>query len=246
MPDRRQTYDTIGINYSDLRRPDPKIAEIISNALSGATNVLNVGAGAGSYEPTDRQVTAVEPSSEMISQRGDTASRVVQASAEDLPFEDNAFDAAMAILTIHHWSDQQKGLQEMRRVTTGPIVLLTAEPAFNRFWLTDYIPQFIELDKKNMPGMSDFTQWLGPVDVAPVPIPHDCVDGFISAYWRRPAAYLDDRVRAVMSPFWLMGDVSAELRNLRDDLENGQWTHKYGELLALDELDCGYRLVVTR
>lgn len=241
-----QRYDTIGINYSALRKPDPRIAGLIHQALGTAGAVLNVGAGTGSYEPTDRSVTAVEPSSQMIRQRPKSAARAIQASSENLPFEDNAFDASMAILTVHHWADKNQGLQEMRRVTTGPIVLLSAEPSFKDFWLSHYIPEFVALEESQMPTMSDLEQSLGPIDVTPVLIPHDCVDGFFSAYWRRPGAYLDDKIRAVMSPFWLMGDVSAQLQTLRDDLDSGQWARKYGHLLELDALDCGYRLVVTR
>lgn len=240
------SYDTIGVNYSDLRKPDPRIAQVIHRALGTAKTVINIGAGAGSYEPSDRRVTAVEPSRQMIEQRTDLRANVVQGFAESLPFEDKAFDAAMAILTVHHWSDQDKGLQEMRRVTTGPVVLLTFQPAFRNFWLTDYFPELITLDEGQMPSMAAFRQWLGPVDVTVVRTPHDCIDGFLSAYWRRPAAYLDERIRAAMSPFWALGDVSAELKVLRDDIQSGQWMHKYGHLLALDALDCGYRLVVAR
>ena len=139
-------------------------------------------------------MTALEPSIEMILQRSTPAAAVVQGRAEDLPFADSNFDASMAILTIHHWSDQAKGLREMRRVTRGPIVLLTYDPSFRGFWLADYIPGLVALDEAQMPKMDDYERWLGPVAVAPVPIPHDCTDGFLSAYWRRPAAYLDPRV----------------------------------------------------
>lgn len=238
-------YDTIGINYSDLRRPDPRIAAMIDAALGDAETVLNVGAGAGSYEPAARQVTALEPSLEMIRQRRVPAAAVVQGHAEDLPFADNSFDASMAVLTIHHWTDQPKGLAEMRRVTRGHIVLLTYDPAFRDYWLLDYIPQLAALDEAQMPRMSDYEAWLGPVEIAPVPIPHDCTDGFLSAYWRRPAAYLDPRVRAAMSSFWAVGDVSEALARLARDLDSGAWAARHGDLLALDERDCGYRLVAT-
>jgi ubiquinone/menaquinone biosynthesis C-methylase UbiE len=144
-------YDTIGINYSDLRKPDQRIAAVISAALDGAETVLNVGAGTGSYEPADRSVTAIEPSAEMISQRPASAAPVVQGVAEALPFDDDTFDASMAILTIHHWTDQAKGLAEMRRVTRGQIVLLTYDPTFRDFWLFDYFPELVALDDRQMP-----------------------------------------------------------------------------------------------
>ena len=240
------SYDTIGVDYAELRKPDPRIAARITAALGSAETVLNVGAGAGSYEPAGRRVTAVEPSLEMIRQRPASAAEVVQASAEDLPFEDDSFDASTAILTVHHWSDQAKGLTEMRRVTRGPIVILTYDPAFRGFWLADYIPELVALDEAQMPRMSDYERWLGPVEVSPVPIPHDCRDGFLCAYWRRPAAYLDPRIRAAMSSFWTLGDAAAEgLGRLERDLDSGEWARRYGGLLDLDECDCGYRLVVA-
>lgn len=238
-------YDAIGLNYAELRKPDPRIAATLAEALGPAETVLNVGAGAGSYEPADRLVTALEPSIEMIRQRPATSAMVVQGFAEGLPFDDQVFDASMAILTIHHWTDQRKGLAEMRRVTRGPIVLLTYDPAFRDFWLLDYLPELVALDQGQMPTMADYAAWLGPVDVSPVPIPFDCVDGFLSAYWRRPGAYLDERVRAAMSPFWALGDVSDALTRLKDDLDTGAWARRYADLIGLDARDCGYRLVRT-
>jgi SAM-dependent methyltransferase len=238
-------YDRIGVNYAELRKPDPRIAARIEAALGAARTVLNVGAGAGSYEPAGRDVTALEPSVEMIRQRRAPARAVVQGRAEDLPFGDESFDASMAILTVHHWSDQAKGLREMRRVTRGPIVILTYDPAFRGFWLADYIPELVALDEAQMPGMGDYEKWLCPVAIAPVPIPHDCTDGFLCAYWRRPAAYLDPEVRAAMSSFWALGDVSGALARLEADLETGAWAERHARLLALDALDCGYRLVVA-
>ena len=238
-------YDEIGLNYADLRRPDTRIAQKIENALGTAQTVLNVGAGAGSYEPTNRQVTAVEPSAEMIQQRSDTTATAIQGSAEDLPFDDDSFEASMAILTIHHWSDKEKGVMEMRRVTRGKIVFLTYDPSFRGFWLADYFPALVTLDEGQMPRMTDYEIWLGSVKVSPVPIPHDCTDGFLAGYWRRPAAYLDERVRGAMSSFWALDDVSEGLERLTADLESGAWERRYSELLGLEELDCGYRLVET-
>jgi SAM-dependent methyltransferase len=206
--------------------------------------VLNVGAGAGSYEPADRQVTAVEPSLEIIRKRGPGAAKAIQASADDLPFDDGAFDAAMAILTIHHWPGKEAGLHEMRRVTRGPIVLLTFDPAA-RPWLTDYLPQLVALDEQQMPSLSDYARWLGPVQVTPVPVPHDCRDGFLYAYWRRPLAYLDAHIRTGSSSFWAIADAEAGLQRLQQDLESGEWQRRYGALLELDSYDAGYRLVVA-
>ncbi len=192
----RASYDTIGVNYSDLRKPDPRIERVIAEALGPARTVLNVGAGTGSYEPAGREVTALEPSAEMIRQRRHAAAQVVQGYAEDLPFGNKTFDAAMAVLTVHHWTDKAKGMAEMRRVTRGPIVILTFDPAHPGFWLADYLPGLAALDDTQMPQMTDYARWLGPVEIATVPVPHDCVDGFLYAYWRRPAAYLDSRIRA--------------------------------------------------
>ena len=240
------SYDRIGVNYSDLRKPDARIGAMIGRALGTAEIVLNVGAGAGSYEPADRQVTAIEPSAEMIGQRRTSAAKVIQGSAEDLPFDDNSFDASMAVLTVHHWADKEKGLKEMRRVTRGPVVLLTYDPSHRGFWLADYIPELVALDEEQMPRMTDYEEWLGSVEIAPVPVPHDCSDGFLYAYWRRPAAYLDPKIRAAMSSFWAVGNVSEGLRKLASDLDTGAWAQRHSNLLNLDECDFGYRLVTTK
>lgn len=237
-------YDSIGINYSRLRLPDRRIASFIDDALGTAQTVLNVGAGTGSYEPSNRSVMAIEPSLEMIRQRAPTAAKVIQASAEDLPFDDKSFDASMAILTVHHWEDQGAGLREMRRVTRGPIVLLTFDPAF-RPWLTDYLPELATLDDERFPLMSDYQRWMGQVEIKPVMIPHDCSDGFLYAYWRRPAAYLDPHVRSGSSSFWSITGAEAGMQRLKDDLESGRWERRYAELLSQDNYDAGYRLVVA-
>ena len=240
------SYDTIGVNYSDLRKPDARIEAAIGRALGAPETVLNVGAGAGSYEPADRQVTAVEPSMELIRQRGARAAPVVQGHAENLPFDDNSFDASMAILTIHHWSDKEKGLKEMRRVTRGPVVVLTFDPSHRGQWLTDYIPELVTLDDVQMPRMTDYEKWLGPVEISAVPIQHDCTDGFLYAYWRRPAAYLDPRIRTGMSSFWMIDNVEEALGRLASDLDSGAWAARNADLLELDACDLGYRLVTTK
>ena len=238
--------DTIGLNYSELRKPDIRIAAQIDLVLGEAVSVLNVGAGAGSYEPMSRKVTAIEPSIEMIKQRPVSNVNVVQGSAESLPFEDNSFDASMAILTIHHWSNQEAGIDEILRVTRGPVVILTFDPFANWFWLADYFPAFIELDKQQMPPISKFEEWFSELAVKEVPIPDDCADGFLAAYWKRPHAYLDRRVRAAISSFSAIRDLSEGLAKLAKDLENGDWQQRYGYLLEQNELDCGYRLIVGR
>ncbi len=240
------SYNTIGVNYSDLRKPDSRIEMVIRSHLGAAKTILNVGAGAGSYEPADRQVTAIEPSLEMIRQRSSSATAVIQGYAENLPFDDKSFDASMAVLTVHHWADKQKGLEEMRRVTRGPVVILTFDPSHQGSWLTDYIPELVKLDEVIMPRMADYGDWLGPVEIAAVPIPHDCSDGFLYAYWRRPAAYLDPKITAAMSSFWTIDTIYEGLKKLQSDLDTGTWTQRYSELLTLDECDVGYRLVTTK
>ncbi|MGI9393069.1 MAG: class I SAM-dependent methyltransferase [Boseongicola sp.] len=244
--DMRAYYDTIGVNYSNLRNPDFRLAMLTEVALGTAKSVLNVGAGTGSYEPTDRKVTAIEPSVEMIRQRPASAAPVIQGHAENLPFEDNSFDASMAILTVHHWTDKEKGLKEMRRVTRDRVVLLTFDSSHQDFWLADYIPELVALDEAQMPMITDYEKWLGPVDVSNVPIPHDCTDGFLCAYWRRPTAYLDPRVRGAISTFWAIDNIAEGLKQLASDLDSGVWAQRYSELLELEQRDFGYRLVVTK
>ena len=239
-------YDRIGVDYSNLRQPDPRIAAPILAALGAAGSVLNVGAGTGSYEPADRPVTAIEPSAEMIRQRKPSAAPAVQGRAEALPFLDKAFDAATAILTVHHWTDKAQGLKEIRRVTRGPVIVLTFDPAHRGTWLTDYLPQLSALDEVQMPPMAEYERWLGPVEISPVPVPADCSDGFLHAYWRRPEAYLDPRIRRGISSFWALPDLDEGLARLREDLATGAWARRYRHLLDWDEMDAGYRLVVAR
>ncbi len=238
-------YDTIGQGYAGKRTPDPRIAAAIHAALGDAQTVLNVGAGTGSYEPTDRTVTALEPSTEMIQQRPEGAAEVVQGVAEKLPFADDTFDAAMAVLTVHHWTDFEAGLREMRRVARQRLVVLTFDPVGPYFWLADYLPEIIELDQPIMPPISAFERILGEMQVSPVPIPHDCSDGFLGAYWRRPEAYLDRQVRAAISTFAKLDKAPKALEQLKADLNSGAWAARYGDLTALDALDIGYRLVVA-
>ena len=237
-------YDRIGVSYSKTRKGDPRIAELIAAALGDAKRIVNVGAGTGSYEPTDCDVTAVEPSQEMISQRPISSVKAICASAESLPFDDNSFDAAMAILTIHHWSDQEKGLEELKRVAKKRVVILTFDP-YARPWPTRYFPKLAELDAQTMPTMECLTQFLGPSEVRIVPIPHDCEDGFLYSHWRRPEAYLNKEIRSGSSSFWKIGDVSDGLRRLATNLESGDWHRRYSDILEQVTYDAGYRLIVT-
>lgn len=242
-------YDAIGKAYGRYRVPDARIAARIADALGDAETVLNVGAGTGSYEPADRRVVAVEPSAVMIAQRPPGAAPVLQARAEALPFADGAFDAAMAVLTLHHWADWRRGVAEMARVARA-VVVLTWDPAHAGFWLTrDYFPDFLPLDRAIFPPLDALASALGGADVRtvlvrPVPVPADCADGFLGAYWRRPHAYLDPGARGAISSFAGVGDDDPRLRRLADDLDAGRWHDRHGHLLHEDALDVGYRLVV--
>ena len=218
---------------------------MIEDALGDARTVLNVGAGTGSYEPADREVTALEPSAEMIRQRPEGAAPAVQGSAEALPFADASFDAAMAVLTVHHWTDRARGLAEMRRVARDRVAILTFDPSCRAAWLLDYFPEFAAADGAVMPPMDAFADALGPVEVRSVAVPHDCTDGFLHAFWRRPHAYLDPDVRAGMSSFHALGDAAPGLARLKADLEDGTWEARHGHLLDREALDVGYRLVVA-
>ena len=238
-------YDTIGRGYGRYRRADPRIAARIAEALEGCASVVNVGAGAGSYEPDDRRVVAVEPSRVMIRQRGGRAAPVVRASAGGLPFRDGAYDASLAILTIHHWPDLGRGLGELRRVARRRVAVLTHDPTAARFWLTDYFPEILDLARGSLPSLEELRGHLGRSTVLPVPVPHDCTDGFLGAYWRRPQAYLDPEVRAAISFFAALDGVEERISALRDDLASGDWQRRNGDLLALPSLDLGYRLVVA-
>ena len=241
-------YDRIGRTYARTRATDPRIAAAIWEALGDAKTVLNVGAGTGSYEPLDREVTAVEPSSVMIEQRPPDAAPVIQASAEELPFEDGSFDAAMAVLTIHHWSDWRGGIEEMRRVARR-LVVFSFDPEFTgRLWITsDYFPELAEAEVAGFPSLADQAGAVRATRVTPVPIPHDCQDGFYGAHWRRPEAYLDPEVRAGISTFARRDEeeLAPGLERLRQDLESGAWEERHADLLEREELDLGYRLLVS-
>jgi SAM-dependent methyltransferase len=246
-------YDRIGRTYTGTRRPDPRIATAIWSALGNAETVLNVGAGAGAYEPPDREVTALEPSEVMIAQRPPGSAPVVQGRAEELPFDDGAFDAVMAVLSDHHWTDRRRGFAELRLVARDRVVLFNANPGeAELFWLTmEYLPEFLGLIPSRYRGPGAWEDELrtafGSVRLTPIPIPHDCTDGFYGAFWRRPEAYLDAGVRAGVSVFAQVPSVAVNraIDALRADLENGRWQGRHRELLTMDELHLGYYVVVA-
>jgi SAM-dependent methyltransferase len=242
-------YDQIGCSYVVTRQPDLRIAAAIRTALGEVHTVLNVGAGAGSYEPTDLQVVAVEPALAMIHQRPAGTAPVIQAVAEHLPWSDAVFDAALAILTVHHWSDRAAGLAELQRVARHRVVLLTWDPAYrDAFWLTTrYVPEVMDFDVPRFPSMTELTRCLGRIKAQPLLIPHDCQDGFLGAFWRRPEVYLDPHVRRAMSGFAQLPPkvVNAGLARLAADLRSGQWDAQFGWLRAQTSFDLGYRLIIA-
>src|SRR5262245_59801008 len=240
-----QLYDAIGIDYGVYRRPDPRVAAAIRHALGASEPVVNVGAGTGSYEPSDRRVVAVEPSSVMIGQRRARAP-IVQASATHLPFRDGAFAAALAVLTVHHWPDRERGLAELARVARDRILILTWDPSATGFWLVEeYFPEILTVDRRIFAPLEEYRRAWGHVEFRPLPIPHDCVDGFLGAYWRRPHAYLDTGVRSAISTFAKIPDVTQGLTRLRGDLEDGTWARRHARIMTRSELDLGYRLVIA-
>lgn len=236
-------YDEIGRSYRRTRRPDPRIAAAIIDALGDVGSVVDVGAGSGSYEPP-QTVVAVEPSRVMIDQRPAGSAPAVQAVAEALPLADDAVDAALAVLTVHHWSDVEAGIAEMRRVARRRVVLFTWWPErVAEFWLLrDYLPAAAETDARLAVRLEELTRVLGDAEVRPVPVPHDCVDGFAAAFWRRPEAYLDPEVRAGMSVFATTDPAALTegLRRLEEDVRTGAWHRAHPDLLRADALDVGY------
>jgi len=246
-------YDRIGRGYGERRRADPRIGAQIAAALGDSRTVLNVGAGTGSYEPADREVTAVEPSAEMIGQRPPGAAPVVQAGAESLPFDDDSFDAAMALLSDHHWRDREAGLREMLRVARRRVLLLNADPGLAPdFWLTqDYLPGFIDLIpeayRRRGRWGAELRELLGArTRFRVVPVAHDCTDGFYAAFWRRPHAYLDPEVRSGISVFHALpsSEVEQAIETLRRDLDQGRWDRRHRRLLEEAQWDVGLRLVI--
>lgn len=240
-------YDNIGINYSGTRRTDPKIAKQLNAELQGATRIINIGAGTGSYEPENVALVAVEPSSEMISQRQNKTHQVKQAFAENLPFEDNSFSHAMTVLSMHHWEDRPRAFGEINRVATEKFVAITWDPKSEPFWLTrDYFPEIHEMDKPIFPDLEELNLYFDDVKMHPLGIPSDCQDGFFAAFWKRPQAYLDRHVRQSMSPFSKIKDLSTGLQKLENDLASGAWKKNNQAILGLTSLDVGYRLISAK
>lgn len=242
-------YDRLGLGYSEVRRPDPRIEAAIWTAFGEARSVLNVGAGSGSYEPRDREVIAVEPSPVMIAQRPAEAAAALQGVAESLPLEDRSVDATMGVFTLHHWDDVERGLAEVRRVTRRRAVFLTLDlDVTAEMWLCrDYLPEIVEHDRRMFPSIAQLEWMLPNVRVETVAAPGDCSDGFCIALWSRPEAFLDPDVRRASSIWHVLPDEVAErgLEQLRRDLAGGEWDRRYGELRDRPSLDIGLRLLVA-
>lgn len=245
MEKLRERYDNVGVGYSTQRQPDQRIFEFIQAVLGSAESILNVGAGTGSYEPIHVPTVAVKPSYEMIQPRLNK-NNVVQGSAEALPFKDAAFDATLAVLTVHHWTNLNQGLQECARSSRRTVTIVTWDPDLPGFWLTqDYFPEILEFDRSIFPSMEELRKHLGPITVQDIPIPANCVDEFLGAYWQRPAAYLQEQVRSGMSSFSRIPTSVERLEMLKRDLESGAWYQAHGQLLTQESLNLGYRLVTA-
>jgi SAM-dependent methyltransferase len=242
------TYDRIGVGYASKRVADPRWVALIDDALGEAGSVLNVGAGSGNYEPADRDVVALEPSSTMIAQRTGP-NPVVRGVAEHLPFPDSSFDATLAILTVHHWSDRAAGLEELRRVAERQVLMVYEPLVAHSFWLVDYFPEVLSADiETGAPTPEEVGRYLDVLEVRTMWISADCTDGVAAAYWRRPEAYLDPDVQRSMSILALLPDdvVARGAAALASDLDDGTWHRRHGHLLDRQEADYGYRLVVAQ
>ena len=240
-------YDDIGNDYSVTRSTDPKIAAQLYAELHGATRIVNIGAGTGSYEPENIALVAVEPSAVMISQRKIGSHRVEQAFAEKLPFENNSFSHAMTVLSMHHWQDRPPAFHEINRVATEKFVAITWDPTAEPFWLTrDYFPEIYETDRRIFPDVEELNEYFDEVTIGPLQIPSDCKDGLLAAFWKRPEAYLSNKVRQAMSPFSKIKNLAEGLQKLENDLASGAWARNNHALLGLSYLDVGYRLVSAK
>ena len=239
-------YDEIGTGYARHRRDDPRLAAPLHVALANARRVLNVGAGSGSYEPPDRQVVALEPSSVMIRQRRAGLAPVIQGQAESMPFATESFDAVMTVLSAHHWWDRQAGFAELRRVARRRVVLTFDPEVQSQMWLMDYLPEIRDLRSASGLTIDEVVDGVGGGMVTALPVPYDCRDGMTVAFWRRPEAYLDPEVRQGSSSLRELDSIPLErgLARLDRDLRNGTWARHYGQLLELGEFDCGLRLIV--
>jgi SAM-dependent methyltransferase len=245
-------YETIGTGYALTRREDPRLRARIHAALGDARTVVNVGAGTGSYEPRDRHVIAIEPSDVMAAQRPPDLAPALRGTASTLPLRDGAVDAAMALLTVHHWDDQrERGVRELRRVARGPVVIVTFDAEVSAaMWLVhDYWPEVAALDRAIFPPPAQLASWLGgAVEIVPVPIPRDCKDWMLGSFWAHPERVLDPDARGATSGFARMEPcvVDRVVAAVRDDLEAGTWDARHGALRTLDAYDAGLRLIVAR
>ncbi len=241
-----QAYDRIGVGYAAIRLPDPRLAEMIARAIGDAETVVNVGAGTGSYEPPDRAVVALEPSSVMLAQH--RGNRRVQGTAEQLPFDDATFDVAMAILTVHHWEDLDRGLAELRRVSRRQVIFTWDPDHRPQLWIAaDYVPAIHAMEAARFAFVPHIVSALGAHTVSTFEIPHNFTDGFQAAFWRRPEMYLDPTIRSASSTFASLprDKVEPGIERLRRDLASGDWQRKYGDLLSRERVDYGYRLIVA-
>lgn len=243
-------YSVIGTGYRRYRQPEPRIAAMIHRGLGDARTVLNVGAGAGAYEPLGREVTAIEPSASMRQQRPAHLVAALDGVAEELPFDDRSFDASMATFTVHQWKDLDRGLREMRRVTRGPVLVLTCDPSrLSRFWLDDYVPEVTRIEAQRYPAIESIQAGLGDrCEVWPVPIPLDCADGFGEAYYGRPEWLLDPAARRACSA-WSFIDAEVEKRfsrRLGSDIADGTWDRKFGHLRTQAQFEGSLMLIVGR
>ena len=243
-------YGSIGHGYASYRQPEPAIAALIVRALGNARTVLNVGAGAGSYEPTDRELTPVEPSASMRAQRPPHLAIAIDAVAESLPFPDGHFDASMTTFSIHQWARLDDGLHEMRRVTRGPVLILSCDPELvQRFWLNDYAPGVLAAEAQRYPALDRMAAVLGGTrEIVPVPIPLLCRDGFNEAYYGRPERLLDPGARLACSAWSFVSEETAAgyVEHLRRDLTSGAWDRKHGHLRTAPEYDGSLRLIIAR
>ncbi len=243
-------YDRMGVDYSQVRRADPRLEADVWGALGDARSVLNLGAGAGSYEPRDREVIAVEPSPVMIAQRPAGAAPAIQGVAEAIPLEDKSVDATMGVFTMQHWDDVDRGLAEVLRVTRDRIVLITLDlDVTAEMWLCrDYLPEIVEHDRGTFPTIARLETILPGLRVETIPVPSDCTDGFCVALWSRPEAHLDPNVRRSSSIWHLLPPpvVDRGLARLRRDLESGAWDRRHGQLRTQPSLDIGLRLVTAK
>ena len=243
-------YGVIGTNYTNYRQPEPHFAAAILAALGDARTVLNVGAGAGSYEPLDRIVTALEPSASMRAQRPAHLPTAIDGTAEHLPFADKSFDASMTTFSVHQWQDLAAGLAELRRVTIGPVVILTCDPAaLDCFWLNDYAPEAIATEARRYPTMAAIAGGLGgQVEFQSLPIPLMCIDGFSEAYYGRPERLLEPGARLANSA-WSFVDPAVGPRfveQLGRDLADGTWDRQHGQLRSQPFFEGSLRLIVGR